>query len=140
MLMSGPGSILRYPDTEQVGKSISEINVSDEVKQAIQNGLTGDYTYEIDGTRYYGNLTRIDSTGWYVLSAIPETGALQGFYTAMCMSVVTFVGNMVLMAAVILLVSNSTTRLMEKLVGAAHRIADGELNVETGVHSKDKIG
>ena len=64
--MSGSGNILCYPDTEQVGKSISEINISDEVKQAVQNGLTGDYIYEIDGTRYYGNLTEIDSAGWYV--------------------------------------------------------------------------
>ena len=28
----------------------------------------------------------------------------------------------------------------EKLADAAHRIADGELNVETGVRSKDEIG
>ncbi|MFR2691164.1 MAG: HAMP domain-containing protein [Enterocloster bolteae] len=29
---------------------------------------------------------------------------------------------------------------MKKLADAAHRIADGELNVETGVRSKDEIG
>ena len=140
VLMSGSGNILCYPDTEQVGKSISEINISDEVKQAVQNGLTGDYIYEIDGTRYYGNLTRIDSAGWYVLSAMPETEALQGFYTVMRMSAVTFAGSMVLMAAAVLLISNGITRPMKKLADAAHRIADGELNVETGVRSKDEIG
>ena len=140
VLMSGSGNILCYPDTEQVGKSISEINISDEVKQAVQNGLTGDYIYEIDGTRYYGNLTEIDSAGWYVLSAMPEAEALQGFYTVMRMSAVTFAGSMVLMAAAVLLISNGITRPMKKLADAAHRIADGELNVETGVRSKDEIG
>ena len=29
---------------------------------------------------------------------------------------------------------------LKKLADAAHRIADGELNVETGVRSKDEIG
>lgn len=116
VLMSGSGNILCYPDTEQVGKSISEINISDEVKQAVQNGLTGDYIYEIDGTRYYGNLTRIDSAGWYVLSAMPETEALQGFYTVMRMSAVTFAGSMVLMAAAVLLISNGITRPMKNLL------------------------
>ena len=140
VLMSGSGNILCYPDTEQVGKSISEINISEEVKQAVQNGLTGDYIYEIDGTRYYGNLTEIDSAGWYVLSAMPEAEALQGFYAVMRMSAVTFAGSMVLMAAAVLLISNGITRPMKKLADAAHRIADGELNVETGVRSKDEIG
>ena len=139
VLMSGSGNILCYPDTEQVGKSISEINISEEVKQAVQNGLTGDYIYEIDGTRYYGNLTEIDSAGWYVLSAMPEAEALQGFYAVMRMSAVTFAGSMVLMAAAVLLISNGITRPMKKLADAAHRIADGELNVETGVRSKDEI-
>ncbi len=70
---------------------------------------------------------------------MPETEALQGFYTVMRMSAVTFAGSMVLMAAAVLLISNGITRPMKKLADA-HRIADGELNVETGVRSKDEIG
>ena len=103
--------------------------------------MTGDYIYEIrqnPGTT--GIITEIDSAGWYVLSAMPEAEALQGFYAVMRMSAVTFAGSMVLMAAAVLLISNGITRPMKKLADAAHRIADGELNVETGVRSKDEIG
>lgn len=140
VLMSGSGNILCYPDSEKVGKTISDLDISNEVKQAVQNGATGNYTYTIDGVPYYGSLTEVSSAGWYVLSAMPKTEAMHGFYTVMRMTAVTFGGSILLMAAAVVLISGGITGPMKKLAHAAHRIADGELDVDTGVRSSDETG
>lgn len=140
VLMSGSGNILCYPDAGKVGKTISDIDISDQVKQAVTNGSTGNYTYMIEGVPYYGSLTKVASAGWYVLSAMPKAEALQGYGAVMRMTALTFGGSILLMAAAVVMISGGITRPMKKLADAAHRIADGELDVTTGVRTGDETG
>lgn len=140
VLISEKGNILCHPNGNDVGKSIGEIEISDEVKAGVQNAQTGNYIYQMEGKTYYGSLTRVNSVGWYVLSAMPEAEALEGYHRVVDLTAVIFAAGMILLAAAVLLISQGITRPLKRLAAAADKIADGELNVEIGVSTKDESG
>lgn len=140
VLMSERGNILCHPNGNDVGKAIGDIEVSDEVKRAVQNAQTGNYIYQMEGKSYYGSLTKVNSVGWYVLSAMPEAEALKGYHRVVDLTAAIFAAGILLLAVAVLLISQGITKPLKKLAAAADKIADGELNVETGVSTKDETG
>lgn len=140
ILMSGSGQILCHMNADDIGKAVSDIDISDEIKTALQKQAEGNYIYQMNGTSYYGSLSIVDSVGWYVLSALPETEALQGYHSIIRMITLVFIVGLCIVSLLILLISRGITRPLTKLSQAAHRIADGELEVSTEVYTRDEIG
>lgn len=140
ILMSSEGEILSHPNADYVQKLIKDTNFSDNIKQAVASGTLGDFTYKIGDQLFYGSLSRVNSVGWYVLSALPETEALAGYHTVLSAIFFIFLFGFILLALFVLLISSGITRPLKKLAHAANRIADGELDVTIGVHTKDETG
>lgn len=140
ILMSGTGQILCHPNADFLQKQVADVDISDDIKTGLSNGQVGNYVYQMGGQTYYGSLTEVESAGWYVLSAMPEAEALAGYKTIVSMITMVFVCGILILAVAILLISKGITRPLKKLANAAHHIADGELDVVIGVHTKDETG
>lgn len=140
ILMSTEGEILCHPNADYVQKRINDTDFSDNIKQAVSSGTLGDFTYKIGNAPFYGSLSRVESAGWYVLSALPEAEALSGYRTVLGTISSIFFFGLIILALSVLLISSGITRPLKKLAHAAHLIADGELDVSIGVHTKDETG
>ena len=70
-LLSAEGTILYHPEEELQQKNISEIDISQNVKDAVAAGKGQFLKYKVSGTTKYGVVGQVGSTGYTVISNLP---------------------------------------------------------------------
>lgn len=140
LLISGSGTFLYHPQTDIIQKNIAEINISQNVVNAVLSGSDVFLRYTVDGVAKYGSVSPVGETGYIVLSNMPLTE----YYSVLVMMVIAF---FVIFAVGILLIALSIRKSAAKLTKpilelnhTAQQLAAGDLDVHLKITSEDEIG
>lgn len=140
LLISGSGTFLYHPQTDIIQKNIAEINISQNVVNAVLSGSDVFLRYTVDGVAKYGSVSPVGKTGYIVLSNMPLTE----YYSVLVMMVIAF---FVIFAVGILLIALSIRKSAAKLTKpilelnhTAQQLAAGDLDVHLKITSEDEIG
>lgn len=140
MLMASSGLIIYHPNAEYVQDNLSNIDISANVLELMNEDKEAFLNYKAAGVSKYGYLSNIGETGYKVLSNLPS-----GEYYSTVVSMI--IGFVFLFAVGIVCIIISMKKVSKKLTKpilelnvAAQKIAEGDLQVELKVESEDEIG
>lgn len=140
MLFSSAGTMVYHPQEEMLQKNISEINVSDSLKEAVLAGDEKLLSYKIDGVTKYGVVSISQETGYVVVSNLP----IAEYYNLLFILVVSLVAVFILGVLMIVLSirrsAASLTKPILELNHTARQLAQGDLDVELKITAQDEIG
>lgn len=141
-ILDQKGLYVHHPVKENILKvNVSEIKGMETVAQMIGKGKSGVTEHELDGIKKVAVIAPIPVTGWSVVAAIPtEELYAPARYTR---NVIAAIGILFLLLASIIfyVFAHSITSPLINLVGAAGKIAGGDLSVEIASENRrDEIG
>lgn len=141
-IVNQKGLYVHHPVKENILKvNISEIKGMETVAQMVGGEKAGVAEYELDGIRKVAAVAPIPSTGWSVVAAIPtEELYAPAHFTR---NVIVSIGliSLILASLFFFFFAGSLTKPIADLVGAAERIAGGDLSVEVAaMNRQDEIG
>ncbi len=140
LLLSENGTFLYHPQSNFIEKKISEINISQNVADAVASKKSVFLKYKAEGVTKYGSLEPAGDTGYLVLSSLP----MSEYYAILIAMVVTLI---ILFAVGISLIALSirrsaanVTKPILELNHTAQQLAAGNLNVQLAITSNNEIG
>ena len=140
VLATEGGQIVYHPNNDMIQKNVAEVDMSENIKQAITTQAAGNYKYTMNQESYFGAVNRVGDSGWLVLSSIPKSEALAS-RTAVTTTItaVFFLGS-ALLVLLIFLISKGMTKPLRKLSHVAEQIAKGKLDLAMENFDNDEIG
>ena len=140
LLLSENGTYLYHPQNEYIQKNVKDVNLSQNVVNAITSKSSEFLRYKADGVTKYGYVELVGDTGYLVLSSLP----LSEYYAILIAMVISLI---VLFAVGILLIAlsirKSAANLTKPILALNHtaqQLAAGNLDVCLEVTSDDEIG
>ncbi len=140
LLLSENGTLLYHPQNEYIQKNVKDVNLSQNVVNAITSKSSEFLRYKADGVTKYGYVELVGDTGYLVLSSLP----LSEYYAILIAMVISLI---VLFAVGILLIAlsirKSAANLTKPILALNHtaqQLAAGNLDVCLEVTSDDEIG
>ena len=138
ILASDEGKIIYHPDKDFLNKNISETDMSDNIKQALSEKVTGDISYTSAGTPSHGYVSMIGDTGWVVATGLPDQ-EFKGPYTSVqTIMAIIFSLALLIIAAVIIFIAMKIVGPIKKLAVAADKLAVGDVDVDLPLQTKTK--
>lgn len=139
-MISANGVILAHKDENKVLKKYDQIGYSDAMLKAIKNPEQNVIEFKDDGKTSYGVIGTADYTGWKIVNIIPEAEFNQ-FITSTTHTVfVFFIVALIILLIVILITARNITAPLKKLTSVTNELAQGNLDVEINVKSRDEVG
>ncbi len=140
MLLSGDGLLVYHPDSEQIQKNITEINISQNVIDAVQNKEEKFLKFTELGVKKYGYVAAIGDTGYIVISSLPSTEYYSQLILTLVVLAVIFIAGMILILIAMTKTATKITGPVLELNNAALQLAEGNLDVAIEIKSEDEIG
>ena len=140
MLLSTDGTFVYHPNSELIDTSIEDMNITDNVKEAISNQSTTILKYRANGDGKYGYIMPIDDTGFIALSCIPKGQYYSSLIMAVLMLLVVIVAGVVFILFMIGRLSGRIVGPLVQLNGVANELANGNLEVSIDIHTEDEVG
>ena len=140
LLLSGSGTFLYHPQSEIIQKNIADINISQNVIDAVLTGSDVFLRYKVDGMAKYGSVSPAGSTGYVVLSNLPLTEYYSLLIGMIIALIVIFAAGIALIALSIRKSAAKLTKPILELNHTAQQLADGDLDVHLKIDSEDEIG
>jgi len=140
LLLSEQGTFLYHPQSEIVQKNVSEINISQNVVDAVMTNRQEFLRYKVNGVAKYGSLEPAGDTGYLILSSLPMTEYYSMLIMMVIALVIIFAVGIVLIALSIKKSAAHLTKPILELNHTAQQLADGNLDVHLQINSEDKIG
>ncbi|WP_250227722.1 methyl-accepting chemotaxis protein [Anaeropeptidivorans aminofermentans] len=140
ILITDSGQIIYHPVSDNIGKNIADIDISDNIQNAMLSRLEGSLEYTSHGIENHGYVASVGNTGWMIATGLPDTEFYQEYSTARTATISVFVIAAVCVFFMILLVSRLIVAPIKKLTLTANRIAEGDLDVSAEAASRDEIG
>ncbi len=140
LLMSENGIFLYHPQSDMIQKNITDVDISQNVIQAVESKSDKFLKYKTEGTTKYGSLQQAGNTGYLVLSCLPFSeyyATLAGRALAL---ILIFAAGTVLIAVSIRKSSAKLTKPILELNYTAQQLAAGDLDVTLQITSEDEIG
>lgn len=140
LLLSESGTFLYHPQNEIIQKNIKDVNISQNVIDAVNSKRDEFLKYKTDGHTKYGSLQQAGNTGYIVLSSMPAS-EYYAMMTAMIIAlVILFAAGIFLIAVSIRKSAKKLTKPILELNHTAQQLADGNLDVNLHITSEDEIG
>lgn len=136
-------NIVYHPNSSYILKNIEDINYSSDstIKSTILNNASVDIiAYEEDNVPYYGSVVYLEDIDWSILGSMSEQEYVQEVKKTTTVLVIGFGICALLLIVVCIILANSIVRPIKKLNGVSRNLADGNLDTEVMVTSKDEIG
>ncbi|HML36515.1 MAG TPA: methyl-accepting chemotaxis protein [Bacillota bacterium] len=139
ILASDGGKIIYHPDEKFLNKNISETDMSDNIKKAMTEKITGDISYTSGGRKSHGYVSSIGDTGWVVATGLPNQ-EFKGPYTSVQITMgIIFSLALLIIIAVIIIISRKIVGPVKKLVVAADKLAVGDVDVDLILDPQDRV-
>ena len=133
--------VLYHPDTKLQMSSLSSMNYSDNMLQALStHETTNAMEYTRSEIEYCGSTTVSEMTGWQIISCMPYEEYNQEVSQAKLVVNGGFGGMILILGGIVVLVALSITKPVKNLNNAVAQLAAGDLDVEINTKSKDEIG
>ena len=139
-LVSSDGMLIYHPNAELVQQNIADVNVSDNVVNAIMNQSTEFLKYKADGTTKYGSVQLVGETGYLVVSNMPFLEYYQMLFATISVLLVIFAVGIIVVMRSIDKSAYALAKPIAELNETASRLAEGDLDVELNVTAKNEIG
>ena len=140
LLLSGGGTFLYHPQGNIVQKNIKDVNISNNVANAIASKSNEFLKYKTEGNTKYGFLQHAGDTGYVVLSSLPMSEYYATLVSMVIALVVIFAVGITLIAFSIKKSAKNLTKPILALNHTAQQLADGNLDVNLHITSEDEIG
>lgn len=140
LLLSENGTFLYHPNQDIIQKNISDVNVSENVRNAIASKENAFLKYKVDGLTKYGSLQCAGDTGYIVLSNMPLSEYYSILIAMMIALVIIFAAGIAMIALSIKKSAGKLTKPILELNHTAQQLAAGDLNVNIHITSEDEIG
>lgn len=140
MLMSSNGLVIYHPNEEEIMKNVQEMDISQNVIDAVNSGESTFLKYKAGGVTKYGYLTQVGETGYMVLSNLPSTEYYSALVQMIIGLVVLFVIGIILIVIGMRKTSEKITKPILVLNGTAQQLAEGNLDVDLQIDSDDEVG
>jgi methyl-accepting chemotaxis protein len=125
--------ILKLNFSKEKGDMLSFYN-------SMKTASSGIGYFTINGVKSIASYTKSDITNLYVVSYIPVEQYMSNANSTRNALILVIIASLLIATLLISLVSRTIVNPLRKLTKAAEKIADGDLNVEVSVKSKDEIG
>ena len=140
MLIAEDGTFIYHPDETVVGTSINDMNVSDNLKNAIVNKAEGLMKYKTDGQGKVGYLANVGETGYIVITCITNWEYNFSILSLIVMFIVIFALGLLIIIISMRMTAARIVKPLSELNDAAMKLAEGDLDVELNVTSEDEVG
>lgn len=140
LLLSGTGTFLYHPQSDIVQKNITDINISQNVMDAVLSSSDVFLRYTVDGVTKYGSVSPVGETDYVVLSNLPLTEYYSMLIAMVIALIVIFAVGILLIALSIKKSAANITKPILELNHTAQQLAAGDLDVHLRIDSEDEIG
>ena len=140
LLLSENGTFLYHPQNDIIQKNIKDVDISQNVADAILSGNDVFLKYKAGGVTKYGSLKSAGETGYIVLSSLPLLEYYEILIAMVTALIVIFAFGILLIAFKIRKSTAKLTKPILELNHTAQQLAAGNLNVHVNVTSQDEIG
>ncbi len=140
ILLSETGTFLYHPQTELIQKNIKEIDVSQNIIDAVASKKDIFLKYKINGSTKYGSFQYAGDTGYIVLSSLPFSEYYKMLITMIIILVLIFSIGILLIAIRIKKSATNLTKPILELNHIAQQLACGNLDVNLSITSENEIG
>lgn len=140
LLVSGEGKIIYHPQEELLDKNLDEVDVSQNLRDAVAEGKGQFLKYKVNGETKFGIVAFSEETGYTVISNM----SWMEYYSLILMLIAGLIAVFVLGIILIVLnirrsASNLTKPILE-LNQTAQKLAAGDLDVHLQITVEDEIG
>lgn len=111
-----------------------------ELAKAALAGKKGANTYEFNGSMKYAGFAPVPGTSWAVGTALPKDEALARLDNIRNQAILITIIAVIIGAIIMFFVAAKLTNPIIHLVGAASKMADGDLTQSVSVSSNDEVG
>ncbi len=140
LLMSEKGTFLYHPDGDVIQKNIKETNITQNVVDAVLSKKSEFLKYKADGHTKYGFIQLAGDTGYIVLSSLDFSEYYEVLAFMVIVLIFIFAVGIILIAIRIRKSTASLTKPIMELNLTAQQLADGDLDVNLDITSKNEIG
>ena len=140
LLLSQSGTFLYHPQSDIIQKNITEINISQNVVDAVLSGSNTFLRYSANGMPKYGSVEPAGETGYIIVSNLPVLEYYSLLIGMVIALVIIFIIGIVLIAFNIKRSAANLTKPILELNKIAQQLADGDLDVHLQIESEDEIG
>lgn len=140
ILATNNGQLIYHPNEEYINKNVTEVNMSENIINAIKNKVSGQIVYNSETDNIHGYVSNVGDTGWIVATGLPEKEFNSTFDSIQKMIIVSFGLAIMIILFLIVMISISIVKPLKRLSKAANEIANGNLNVQLNIKSSDEIG
>lgn len=140
MLMTSEGNFVYHPKEELIDTLIQDMDITDNVGEAIEAQSAQLLRYTVDHEIKYGYMLPIGDTGFIALSSIPFGQYYSNLFLAIAMLIVVMVGGLAFIIFMISKLAGHIVKPLKELNDTAMQLAEGNLNVSINVQSEDEVG
>lgn len=140
LLLSENGTFLYHPENDFIQKNIKDVNLSQNVVDAVSSKRSEFLKYKVDGTTKYGSLELVGDTGYLVLSSLPISEYYAMLIAMIIALIILFAVGILLIALSIRRSAANLTKPILALNHTAQQLAAGNLDVRLEITSNDEIG
>ena len=140
MLMSENGVVLYHPQTDLIQKNINEVDISQNVMDAVASRSNEFLSYRGNGSKKYGFLQHAGETGYMVLSSMPMSEYFEMLIIMVIALFIVFAVGILLIAVRIKQCAKNLTQPILELNQTAQKLAAGDLDVKLQIQSENEIG
>lgn len=140
MLLTNDGTFVYHPNSDLIDTQIQDMNISDNVGEAITSQSTELLKYKADGATKYGCIMPSGNTGFVVLSCIPKGQYYSSLIVAVTMLLVVIIAGIVFILFLIGRLSGKIVKPLAELNSVAIELANGNLDVTIESKTNDEVG
>lgn len=140
MLLTNDGTFVYHPNSDLIDTQIQDMNISDNVGEAITSQSTELLKYKADGAIKYGCIMPSGNTGFVVLSCIPKGQYYSSLIVAVTMLLVVIIAGIVFILFLIGRLSGKIVKPLAELNSVAIELANGNLDVTIESKTNDEVG
>ncbi len=140
VLLTGSYAVGFHPDPQFSGIPLEQTPVNDEFKNIISGRQFGFVQFSDHTGKNVGYYSPVGDTNWTVISVL-STKEYSGGYNTLRNLLITIIALAIVTFTVLIIMSSR--KIIKPLIalnGVAHQIAEGDLNVELNVETKNEIG
>lgn len=139
-LLSNSSEYIYSDDPTALGKNVTELNISDDYKQKVQNDYVGIVDFSYAGVKYTSMFSTCSTTQWLAIATIPmsEINATRDQLIVVLLIISVII--MLLLVGIISYIISKAMRPLADISSNMQEFAQGNLGVDIKIHSNDEIG
>ena len=140
ILTSAKNVVVGHNDESMVLKNLSEIGLSNNITNAVNNKNYNKIQYTNNGIKAYGGYSYIENAGWNLISFMPLSEFNENINSIYTILLSIFAVAVIVIFIGILFISNILTSPLKNLSTVTEKLAKGNLDVDINVKSSDEVG